>query len=73
MMKTNKRNWAGILMAANLMAFTPGGALAADCTCDQQCQEDCSKGKSENCKCKECDCAKGHCSHGKCSHKPKKS
>lgn len=33
-----------------------------DCSCTKECKENCSKGKTENCKCKECDCKKAdHC------------
>ena len=73
-MKKFNQSWFYGLMFANLLAFQPGGAIAAgDCACDEACQQKCAEGKGDSCTCKECDCAKGHCKHGKCAHHPKET
>ena len=58
--------------ALSLMAWTPVFA-DSHCTCDENCAQQCQKGKNDKCPCKNCDCAKGEgCKHGKCGH-PKHS
>ena len=60
------------LATFSLMAAFPVFA-SDDCSCDQNCAEECSKGtgaKTCQCKDKDCECAKGKgCKHGKCHTK----
>lgn len=62
-------NFSRISLAALALLIASPVFAGHHCTCDDQCMENCAKGKTEDCKCKDCHCSKGKdCKHGKCHH-----
>lgn len=62
---------AALVLGLGLPAVSgfAGAGDKAQCSCSQECAENCKKGNGKDCKCKACDCAKtGKCPHGKCHH-----